>query len=114
MKLRKAKLPLGAQDCDRIRKPKFHVFWFFTPLFGRFRLSSVFQTTGLEEIYRLILKILDFMPCGSLFSRFWVEIHGHPQKSMLKSMEMHGNRRKSMEIHIELRDRHYKIEFATE
>ena len=35
-------------------KPGFHVFCFFTPLFGRFRLSRVFQTTGLEEIYRLV------------------------------------------------------------
>ena len=52
--IRKAKLPLGAQNCERIRKPKFHVFWLFTPLFGRFRLSRVFQTTGFEEIYRLI------------------------------------------------------------
>ena len=46
--------PLGAQNCERIRKPKFHVFWLFTPLFGRFRLSRIFQTTGFEEIYRLI------------------------------------------------------------
>ena len=84
-------------------------FFAFYPLIWAFRLSRVSQATGFEEIYRLILKILDFMPCGSLFSRFCVEIHGHPQKSMLKSMEMHGNRRKSMEIHIELRDRHYKI-----
>ena len=35
-------------------KPGFHVFWLFTLLFGRFRLSRVFQTTGVEEIYRFI------------------------------------------------------------
>ena len=32
----------------------FHVFCFFTPLFCRFRLSRVFQTTEREEIYRLV------------------------------------------------------------
>ena len=52
--IRKVKLPLGAQNCERIRKPKFHVFWLFAPLFGRFRLSRLSQTTGFEEIYRFI------------------------------------------------------------
>ena len=29
-------------------------FFGFSPLFGHFRLSRVLQTTGFEEIYRLI------------------------------------------------------------
>ena len=40
------------------------------------------------------------MPCGLVFGRFCVYIYGNPWKSM--------------EIRVELQDRHSKIEFATE
>ena len=44
----------------------------FTPLYRRFRLSRVSQAIDLDEIYRLVSKILNFMPCGSVFGRFCV------------------------------------------
>ena len=54
----------------------FYVFCIFTPLFRRFRLSRVSQTIDLEEIYRLVLKILNFSPNGSLLSRYCVFFGG--------------------------------------
>ena len=50
----------------------FMFFAFFTPLYRRFRPSGVLQTVDLEEIYRFLSKILDFMPCGSVFGHFCV------------------------------------------
>ena len=50
----------------------FYVFCLFTPLYRRFRLSRVSQTKEHEEIYRLISKILNFTPCGSVFGRICV------------------------------------------
>ena len=55
-----------------MRKTVFYVFYFFSPLYLRFRLSRVSQTIDLEEIYRLVSKILNFTPCGWLLSRFCV------------------------------------------
>ena len=49
-----------------------YVFCLFTPLYRRFRLSRVSQSIDLDEIYRLVSKILNFTPCGSVFGRFWV------------------------------------------
>jgi len=43
-------------------------FTFFAVLhtyYRRFRLSRVSQRIDLERIYRLVLEILHFMPCGS-------------------------------------------------
>ena len=54
------------------RRPGFHVFCLFTPLFRRFRLSRVSKSIDLDETYRLVSKILNFMPCGSVLSRFCV------------------------------------------
>ena len=51
----------------------FYVFCLFTPLYQRFRLSRVSQTQEHEEIYRLVSKILNFMPCGSVLGRFCVQ-----------------------------------------
>ena len=51
----------------------FYVFCLFTPLYRRFRLSRVSHAQECEEIYRLVSKILNFMPCGSVFNRFCVE-----------------------------------------
>ena len=53
-------------------KTMFYVFWFFTPLYWRFRLSHALQTVDLEEIYRLVSKILNFMACGLVLGRFCV------------------------------------------
>ena len=56
----------------KIGKAMFYVFCLFTSLRGRFRLSPVSQTIDLEEIYRLVSKILNFMACGSVLGRFFV------------------------------------------
>ena len=50
----------------------FYVFCLFTSLYWRFRLSHALQTVDLEEIYRLVSKILNFMACGSVLGRFSV------------------------------------------
>ena len=50
----------------------FYVFCLFTPLYRRFRLSRVSQRIDLDEIYRLVSKILNFTPCGSVFGRFCI------------------------------------------
>ena len=53
-------------------KTMFYVFCLFTPLYRRFRLSRVWHAQEHEEIYRLVSKILNFIPCGSVFDRFCV------------------------------------------
>ena len=58
---------------ENTAKNTFYVFCLFTPLFRRFRLSRVSQSIDLDEIYRLVSKILNFTPCGSVFDRFCVE-----------------------------------------
>ena len=50
----------------------FYVFCPLTPLFRRFRLSRVWHAQDLDEIYRLVSKNLNFMPCGSVIGRFCV------------------------------------------
>ena len=62
----------GAQICWKSRKTTFYVFCLFTPLDRRFRLSRASQTVDLDEIYRMVSKILDFMASGSVLSRFCV------------------------------------------
>ena len=42
------------------------------PLYGRYRLSRASQAIDLEEIYRVVSKILNFMPCGLVLDRFCV------------------------------------------
>ena len=54
---------------ENLEKQKFYVFCLFTPLYRRFRLSRVSHAQDLDEIYRLVSKILNFMPCGSVFDR---------------------------------------------
>ena len=56
----------GAQIGCKSRKTGCYVFCIFTSLYGRFRLSHALQTIDLEEIYRLVSKILHFMACGSV------------------------------------------------
>ena len=63
----------GAQIGCKSRKTGFYVFCLFTPLYGRFRLSRASQTIDIEKIYRLVSKILNFMPCGSVLGRFCVQ-----------------------------------------
>ena len=63
-------------------KNRFYVFCLFTPLYRRFRLSRVSQTIDLDEIYRLVSKILNFMPCGSVFDRFCVHL-----ENIIESLE---------------------------
>ena len=62
----------GAQIGCHSRKTGFYVFGLFTPLYRRFRPSRVLQTIELEKIYRFVSKIIDFMPYGSVLSRFCV------------------------------------------
>ncbi len=56
----------------------FPFFWFITPLFCRFRLSRVFQTTEREEIYRLVYELL----ISCLAARYSAAF-------VFKSMEIH-------------------------
>ena len=56
----------------KIAKNNFLRFLLFYPLYWRFRLSRVSHAQDLDEIYRLVSKILNFMPWGSLFGRFCV------------------------------------------
>ena len=51
------------------RRQGFHVLCLFTPLFRRFRLSGVSKTIDLDETYRLVSKMFNFMPCGSVLSK---------------------------------------------
>ena len=64
------KISTGGRNGWKCRKTRFYVFCLFTPLYWRFRLSHALQTVDLEEIYRLVPKILNFMPCGSVLGRF--------------------------------------------
>ena len=57
---------------ESLEKQSFTFFCLFTPLYWRFRLSRVSQMIDLDEIYRLVSKILNFTPCGSVFGRFCV------------------------------------------
>ena len=78
----------GAQNGWKSWKTMFYVFCLFTPLYRRFRLSRVSQRIDLDEIYRLVSKILNFMPCGSVFDRFcvrWKNIVESPSKILLFS-----------------------------
>ena len=54
-------------------KPVPTFFAFLPPLYGHFRLSHASQTIDIEKIYRLVSKILNFMPCGSVLGRFCVQ-----------------------------------------
>ena len=68
----------------------FYAFCLFTPLYRRFRLSRVSQRIDLDEIYRLVSKILNFMPCGSVLDRFCVAALRMPEnllKIYRKSIE---------------------------
>ena len=51
------------------RTPGFHIVCLFTSLFRHFRLSRVSKSIDLDETYRLVLKIINFMPCGSVLSK---------------------------------------------
>ena len=63
----------GVQIGCKSRKTGFYVFCLFTSLYGRFRLSRASQTIDIEKIYRLVSKILNFMPCGTVLGRFCVQ-----------------------------------------
>ena len=60
----------GAQIGCKPRKKGFYVFYIFTSLYWRFRLSRALQTIDLQEIYRLVTKIRNFIACGSVLSRW--------------------------------------------
>ena len=80
-----------AQIVCKSRKTGFYVFCLFTPLYGRFRLSRASQTIDIEKIYRLVSKILNFMPCGSVLGRFCVQCKNFAasaSKSYRKSIEI--------------------------
>ena len=57
------------------RENNFLGFCLFTLLYRRFRLSRVWHAQDLDEIYRLVSKNLNFMPCGSVFDRFSVLLY---------------------------------------
>ena len=84
------KISTGAQIGLKSRKTGSHVFCIFTPLYRRFRPSGVLQTIDLEEIYRFVSKILNFMPSGSVLSHFYAffnrfspaALHGKPRSDV--------------------------------
>ena len=75
-----------------------YVFCLFTPLYRRFRLSRVSQSIDLDEIYRLVSKILNFTPCGSVFDRFCVEA----LKMAENLMKIYENRMKIQEMCLDM------------
>ena len=81
----------GVQICCKSRKTGFYVFYFFTPLYGRFKLSRALQTIDLKEIYRLVSKTLNFMPCGLVLGRFCIyykTLRASASKFYLNSIEI--------------------------
>ena len=68
--------PSGRSNWLQITKNRFLRFLPFyprlIPLYGHFRLSHALQTVDLEEIYRLVPKILNFMACGLVLRSFSV------------------------------------------
>ena len=80
------KISTGVQNGWKCRKARFYVFCLFTPLYRCFRLPRVPQREELFELYRLISKILHFMPSGSV-SKIYAKIKAlrmlHPRPGML-------------------------------
>ena len=70
----------GAQIGCKSRKTGFYVFCIFIPLYGRFRLSHASQMIDIENIYRLVSKILIFIPCGSVLDRFCIQSKNFDRK----------------------------------
>ena len=66
------KISTGVWNGWKCRKTRFYVFCLFTSLYWGFRVSHALQTIELEEIYRLISKILHFIPSGSVLGCFAV------------------------------------------
>ena len=96
----------GIQNDWKSQEPMFYVFCLFSTLYRRFRLSRISQTQEHEEIYRLVSKILNFMPCGSVFDRVCVlrkTIVESPAEIYLKSMTIYENLRESQKIWEHLR-----------
>ena len=63
----------GAKKGWKSQKSYFTFLAFLPPLYRYFRLSHALQTIHLEHIYRLVSKIINFMPCGSVLGRFCVQ-----------------------------------------
>ena len=63
---KKSLLSPRRQIACKSRKTTSYVFCIFTPLYRRFSLSSLAHGSGFDEIYRLLSKILHFMPPGSI------------------------------------------------
>ena len=83
-----------AQIVCKSRKTGFYVFCLFTRLYCRFRLCRASQTIDIEKIYRLVSKILNFMPCGSVLDRFCIQCEnfvGSALKIYRKSNEILSN-----------------------
>ena len=88
----------GAQSGCKSRKTCFYVFCFFTPLYGRFRLSRASQTIDIEKIYRLVLNNPFFMPCGSVFGRLCVQC----KNFIASALKLYGNLSKFYRNSIEI------------
>ena len=73
----------GVEIGCKSRKTGCYVFCLFTPLYWRFRLSHALQVIDLEEIQRLVPKIVNFMPCGSV-SEILMTIYGNSNEFLSK------------------------------
>ena len=85
------KISTGAQIGWRSRKSGSRVFCILTPLYQHFRPCHVSQTINLEEIYRFVSKILNFMPCGLALGRFcvlWKNFIASASKIYRKSIQI--------------------------
>ena len=63
-------------SCAKLREnledQGFMFFVFLPPIFRRFRPSHVENPIKLDDTYRLVSKMLNFMPCGSVLGHFCV------------------------------------------
>ena len=64
-------LSIDFHGCHRFAKNQVLCFLGLTSLYRRFKLSHASQKIDLEEIYRLLSKNHNFMPCGSVFENLW-------------------------------------------
>ena len=96
-KIPKSNFPLGAQNCEKIRKTKVSRFLAFYPLIWAFQTLSRIPNDW-------VWRDLSFDIKNSWFHAHWLGIQPFLCVNPWKSMEIHGK----------VQDRHYKILFATE
>ena len=92
VKILKSKFPLGAQNCEIIRKTRVSRFLPFYPLIWAFQTLS-----RIPKFW--VWRDLSFGIKNSWFHALWLGIQPFLCLNPWKSLEIHGNPWKSMEIH---------------